>query len=164
MDTLTINKILKTDPISNFYYKGCFAKDDLPKTRLNTKFPSAYVINTGLSTTMGEHWVAVFCIDRKVFYFDSLGRTPFSDPYISRFIQAFHPKNVIYNKCRIQGANTTVCGHYCVYFILHMCKNQNFKKFVIKFKCKNYSQNDAMVCSIITRRYSKKIGQESCFL
>ncbi len=51
----TIDEILTTDKISNNYYLGSFAFDELPKI---TKFPSCLIINTEPRTQSGEHWLA----------------------------------------------------------------------------------------------------------
>ena len=59
-----IEKKLKKDK----QFIGCFPYDSLPN--FPQDLPAKLIINTGASTTVGEHWIALLMNPKKCFYFD----------------------------------------------------------------------------------------------
>ena len=114
MNSLEIERLLKSDSQSKKIFKKVSALD---KSEPPSFFPSAYDVNSDPKTQKGEHWVAVyFDKNRKGEYFDSYG-LPLAildlEAYMDRFSLDW-----IFNRKTIQSLFSTVCGHYCVYFIL----------------------------------------------
>jgi len=115
----TIDEILTTDKISNNYYLGSFAFDELPEI---TKFPSCLIINTEPRTQSGEHWLACYFDKKKIaFFFDSYGHKPSMyklDSYLRK-----NSFKIYYNKRKIQGI-LPYCGFYSVLFLLFICRGK----------------------------------------
>ena len=66
---------------------GCYPFDKLPA--LPEKLPAKLIINTGASSTEGEHWVALLLKPKSCFYFDSFGV-----PILNLEIHKFLKKNI----------------------------------------------------------------------
>lgn len=142
MNTVQIEKCLYNYP----YFKGVYAKD---KFIFSGTYPSCYVINTGLSDTPGEHWIAIWVDTDIIYYFDSLGMSPSYDVYIMGLVKSCRVNMVTYNTFRIQGLFSNVCGCYSIVFIHEMHVNPNFKNFLSNFNsCRQY-ENDSLVCKIM---------------
>ena len=70
------------------------------------------VINTQPSNMPGEHWVCLwFNSGKSVDFFDSFGQTPEKYKIIIKNVSN-------YNYKILQSNDTTVCGHYCIWYIL----------------------------------------------
>jgi len=137
MDTLQILKILKRN--IGEACLGVFPSDRLPKSMPKS---SAIVVNTDPSDKPGTHWVAIFKnVDGTVDYFDSYGFKPMVAT-ISHFLNKF--KKCHYNMKRIQGILSSVCGHYCIYFVMQRWKNNSMEEIVTKFS-ENGEENDEMI-------------------
>lgn len=116
MNTLQIEKILKSHHATRSSFLGCFAADQLINLNLtNKKFPCSLVANTDISTQPGEHWVCMYlsnstCID----YFDSFAENP--NNYISDFLSRF--TKVQTNQLPVQNLFSDACGHFCIYVVV----------------------------------------------
>ena len=51
-------------------FMGCYPKDKLP-SKFPKILPKSIIINTGQSSTSGEHWVALLLLRTSCLYFDS---------------------------------------------------------------------------------------------
>ena len=133
-------------------FKGVFALNEYIRPSSLVK-PSAYIINTGRLGTPGIHWVAIFFNGCEVFYFDSLAITPLSYPEIYSTINRFCPIRIFTMPHRIQGIGSSVCGHYCIYFLQSIMSGVNFHKFISYFSRYNMSKNDERMCRYIATNY-----------
>ena len=88
----------------------------------------SFIVNTDPSTLPGHHWVAfVVFADRSsvIYFFDSFGMplTNYQELYNSCLNYAYFSDADIVtsvNTRSLQGATSTVCGHYCILF-LYLC-------------------------------------------
>ena len=74
-------------------------------------------MNTDPASKPGSHWVAVYIdSNKRGEYFDSYGRRP----GIPALVQLLNKncRSWEYNQQPVQGLFSSVCGHYCVYFLL----------------------------------------------
>jgi hypothetical protein len=128
-----------------------FALDELPNVVVPR--PSVIVINTDPSTKPGQHWVAVYITREGVAeYFDSYGKPV----YLSE-IKWFLKKNgdaVRSNNQSIQGTLSTVCGQYCIFFLLHRCRGLSMTKIVHLFS-NDKTDNDIIVNDFVRRRFPR---------
>ena len=137
-----IEKLLKNDKS----FMGCYPKDKLPK-RFPKVLPKTIVINTGLSSTHGDHWVALRLMKTCCFYFDSFG-VEIVDQEILSFIRRKYQKYTFNIKC-IQYYDSEKCGKFCIAFI-KMVKNKiDFKSFVDNFDFHNLKNNDKQIEKIL---------------
>ena len=139
-----IEKLLKNEKS----FMGCYPKDKLPKI-FPKVLPKTIVVNTGLSSTHGDHWVALRLQKAFCFYFDSFG-VDIVDREILSFIKRKYQKYTFNNKC-IQYYDSENCGEFCIAFI-KMVKNRNdFKNFVNNFDFHNLKNNDKQIEKILKK-------------
>jgi hypothetical protein len=101
---------------------GVFSKNDLPKKHQE----GGYIINLSDShdesgnPLPGTHWVAFWVERNKCCYFDSFGCPP--PVTVQRFLKRYgrYP----YCALVLQNMNSTVCGWYCIDFLVHMCSHR----------------------------------------
>ena len=114
MNTITLKKLLDKHIIGHDI--GVFARDrlDTPQKR-----KCAFVWNTDPHTKSGQHWVALYISKEGVgYYFDSYGKPPQHREFVT-FLKKYC-KRWMYNSRRVQDEGSRACGHFCVYFLIHM--------------------------------------------
>jgi hypothetical protein len=127
-------------------FLGVFACDRPPKVLKKHKF--SLIFNTGLSSSSGEHFVAVFVKNKRVYYFDSFGE-PISNHYIASFLSQFSDHYYMQYK-KIQDDLSNFCGFYCLAFLINMYKDRSTRNFISQFKHKtNLMMNDQKVVNFI---------------
>lgn len=109
-------------------FGGVIPSNKLPQNVRN-KF---YVINTDPSYMPGKHWVAVYTAKVPEFY-DSLGRPPSFYNKDFEYFLINHGPNYIYNSQRIQSYGSSVCGVYCIYYVLKRSMGYSIKEIVQEF-------------------------------
>lgn len=120
---------------------GVFPRDRIRITRA----PTAYVLNTDPHNKKGEHWVAVYINERKVgHYFDSYGLPPYHEEFII-FLQNYC-KHWIYSDQNIQGFKEKTCGHFCIFFLIHMSEGWSMEQ-IIKVFNSDFDKNNKIVKS-----------------
>ncbi len=146
MDTVQIYSILKK-AIGQQGCLGVFPSDKIPT---KVKGPCSMVVNTDPSTNPGSHWVAIFitqdCIAE---YFDSYGQPP-DVAEISSFLNKYNVGH--YNRKHIQGPFSSVCGHYCIYFVIQRWQNVHMADIVKKFS-DDHDENDELITQWINDNY-----------
>ena len=138
---------MKADRLGELYFRGVFAADELKKQSVK-QFPSGYIVNTDPSYKPGEHWVA--------FYFDGKGKGEFfcsyGEPPKRYNFETWLNKNATswtFHKNRLQGDLSSVCGQYCLFFLLHRFKNIPINGFFGVDK----DLNDSWVNKFIRKRF-----------
>ena len=124
MNTREIQYILRKHQKTGPVFLGAVPSDGIPDTDI---FPYAVVINTEPHDDCGRHWVAVFVESKdNVEYFDSYGGLPNSN--IASFLLRF--PHVLRHTERFQSLSSTVCGHYCIFFLTKRCSRRSFAQIV----------------------------------
>ena len=117
MNALEINTLLKKHPHSRPVFNGVYARNRLHRL-LNV--PSALVGNTDPDHPMGQHWIAIYIdANSRGEYYDPTGRTPHESAYVN-FMNK-HCLHWTYNTVRVQEEGSTVCGHHCIFYLIHQC-------------------------------------------
>ena len=146
MNSNEISAALRRDRFTRDQFVGVFAADDLPPEK---EFPGGYIVNTEPSSKSGQHWVAFFCNDQYLECFDSFGANPAKySPYIAEWIKSGGLR--VKQKEVLQSQDSTVCGQYCMLFILCRCRNISYENFMSMFG-KNKNVNDRLVCKIVNK-------------
>jgi len=123
MNSIHIHKVL-TKPVK--YFQGVYPIDILPSTLIK---PSIIVINLDKDYMPGSHWVAVCFPDSGCAeYFDSCGLLSFKYE-IMAFLQRYS-NSWKFNRHRLQGLTSNVCGHYCCLYTLHRARGLSMTSFV----------------------------------
>ncbi len=103
-------------------YVGVYAADEIQPI-LNGDNANAssfcFVANTHSSNEPGEHWVAFYVISNDTLeFFDSYGQHPLVYfPHLHFISSSNYPFTLHYNNQKLQKSNSSVCGHYCLYYL-----------------------------------------------
>ena len=150
MNDIQISRLLK--PIKTFI--GIFSANTIPKDLFNNK-NKCFIFNTDPSNLPGRHWIAVYVQNKnKIEYFDSYGKIP-KLPIFSKRIQHIH-----WNKKRLQSPYSTICGEYCIYYLLKRHNISSMKKVFNTFIDKKYYDNDSKIITYITKYFGKRYKRE----
>ena len=120
---------------------GCFPFDQLPA--LPKKLPAKLIINTGASSTEGEHWVALLLTPKSCFYFDSFG-IPIINHEIHKFLQKKY-KQVTFSALCIQDYRSNKCGEFCIIFLKNVSNKKTYMSFLKRFNNANLLFNDRLI-------------------
>lgn len=111
MNNKQITKLMQSHVATRTVLTGVYAKDTLPEEPVKHR-PAAYIVNTDVSTSSGEHWISIyFPKNGPTEYFDSFGIEP-----CKRF-EMFMKSNYKHSISVLQNPLTTTCGQYCIFFI-----------------------------------------------
>ena len=116
METDQIERLLARDPLMCHY--TVTPKNELPE--IVETYPVALVCNTHNADQPGEHWVAMY-VDEVGDYFDPYGQAP-QHVAFTNFMNE-HCSEWSANERTLQSPLSTVCGQYCVVFLMLRCRN-----------------------------------------
>jgi len=128
-------------------FKGTMAKD-LFKGKINAN--ESGVINLDDSGGQGTHFTAYYNNPKHkhIYYFDSYG---FICPKnIEKYLQT-SGKQILYSNGHLQMINSTVCGYYCIMFIVQMEQGMSFYDFLAQFDETSQPKNDEIVKKWVTK-------------
>lgn len=160
MNTFQLVNIMKLDELSNKFFKGVFASDDL---NFILKKNESVIINLCPShVTSMCHWIFVYNKnDEFLFYFDSSG---IATCMIVKEIYEFllkHKKKVYYNNLKIQHNDSILCGLFCVVILMLIYRNLSLQNIMKLFNTKNLKKNDIIILKIYKfLKNEKKLKQK----
>ena len=102
-----------------------------------------YVINLDEYKDTGTHWVALFCKNNEIVYFDSFGVEHIPEE-IKKFIGN---KNIKANIYRVQATNSIMCGYFCIGFIDFMLAGKTLTDYTNMFSPYDFNKNDHIIFS-----------------
>ena len=144
LSTHEIHYKLKSDEYSNKIFKAVLPFDCLPKS---PPYPSAFVVNTHPQGKKGEHWLAIYYDKKgKCRFFDSFGNSPIFYGllgYIEKTATSWE-----YNSVQLQSIFSTLCGYYCIYFVLLKSRNIEMFEILNLFNKTNFNINDNIVSNV----------------
>jgi hypothetical protein len=119
------------------YFQGVYPIDLLPSTLIK---PSIIIINLDKHYMPGSHWVAVCFSDSGCAkYFVSYGLPPFKYKIIA-YLQRLSI-SWTFNRHRLQGLTSNICGHYCCLYTNHRARGLFMTSFVNMFQPARYTCN-----------------------
>jgi hypothetical protein len=122
------------------------------------KYPLYLIVNTARSThPTGIHWVTLYQLSSKspLLFLDSYGYG------ISKYDVSFtdfaikNSTTVIEGDRRLQNYNSTVCGHYAVYFIYRLYKTNGCLNLIYNSFSNDTLKNDLKVKNFVKKRVCK---------
>lgn len=154
MNTYQLEAVMKQDRIARNQFIGVFPMDMLPKKKMEwSKRPFCLIVNSAPSTSEGQHWLAVFVDkDGQGEMFDSYGHDA---TFYDQRLEVFLKKNCSYhtfNSNELQSLWTSVCGQYCLYFLLHRCRLIPANSIIGLFT-RNKEHNDQLVDTFIHKHF-----------
>ena len=151
MNGSEIERALRSDRITGEKFVGVFASDSLPKDK---EYPGAYIVNTDPSSKPGQHWIAFFLPEPgRIEVFDSFGKDPVT--YSTDFAKWIGKDHVQNSRKTLQSNSTTVCGNFCLFFILLRCYDVTFKD-IASILTSNTALNDKFVHKFINKFFNIK--------
>ena len=142
MDTLQLIKLLKSDPATAAVFGGVLARDKLPLLTAN----KCYICNTDISSKPGKHWIAIYIENNKGEYFDSYGLPPLKE------FELFLSNNTSkweFNDKQLQSFDSSVCGEYCVVYLMLRCRGVSLKNFGAMFS-HDLEKNNKLISKLPT--------------
>ena len=152
MNTAELIRCVQSDDVLRQNFKGVLPRDKLPK-KVVKQFPVSYIVNTDGSREEGKHWVAIYLEnDERGDFFDSYGNPPSSlaeefDKFLKRNVHGYS-----FNDRRLQGAYSTVCGQFCLFYLYHRCRGYDTREITRMFG-KDADINDVLVNEFINEKY-----------
>lgn len=138
----------------NVPYNGVYPRDLLPRS-IHT--PLAFVVNTDPHTRPGTHWTAIYINENKeADFFDSYGRSPNSDSKV--FIQR-NSRISRFSNVSLQSLTSTVCGQYCVIFLLFRSRGISMDQF-LKIFTNSTVLNDRLVSLLFNEHFGDVYSYE----
>jgi hypothetical protein len=159
MNGREIEDALRSVPLVRDIFVGVFAADQIP----DKQYPGGYIVNTDPSGEPGQHWVAFFCTHSgQLEAFDSFGKNPgIYSNHIKEWMEADY---LILSQSILQSENSTLCGNYCLYYILLRCHGFSYED-VLSIFCSDKNLSDLYVCKFINKYFKLKTAlQDSTFI
>lgn len=161
MNNWEISKVMRHFPSTKNCFMGVFPSDRIPKDI--PFYPCCFIANTDPSWMPGTHWVAVFVENNaNIEYFDSYGRRPMS-PQMKEFCGTSYQHNLY----AVQSIFSTLCGYFCIYYLVNRCRGNSFSNIMYNFNLNNAVFNENLVkrfvkvypkvCAKNTRYFIKQI-------
>ena len=144
MNASEIEDALRSNRFAREYLVGVFAADQLP----TKEFPGAYIVNTDTSSQLGQHWVAFFTTEEGTECFDSFGENP---SVYSEYIAGWLKDDFqVVQRETLQSRDSTVCGQYCIYFILFRSYGFSYEDMMSSLTDRT-KINDKFVCKFVNK-------------
>lgn len=152
MSSYRLLDAIRVDPVAANRMKGILSADQLRHLRATPG--SFYIVNTAPSYRAGVHWVCFHIpVDRRepVEFWDSLGQTPehYTPDFVS-FLRRLGRPYLYYNE-RLQEKGSTLCGAYCLYYIVNRCRDQSLVSIATGIR------GDAGVLSFVTNYFGSSV-------
>jgi len=155
MDELDIEKCLSEDFHARKVFKGTWPCNIYPRINYNLNMPSAYIVNLDNSEQEGSHWVALYVTNNFTYFFDTYARNPDSfNIHIQKYIRHVARSNCVkyISGKPLQLKTSSVCGFYCIFFIICLANDITFEDFINIFtNCE--VENDSFICKLIKNMF-----------
>ena len=125
------------------HFLGCYSDDEISKLVLK---PTCFlIVNLDISKKPGSHWLALGIFPNHIEVFDSLGFDFFSWPSLPKGLLSFLHKISFKKKIkvipRLQSKTSTMCGLFCVFYIMLRSKF-SLSRIIKYFSLSSLASND----------------------
>lgn len=148
MNGATLTHILEHDLFTKKIFCGLSAPDlKIPK---DVNKPALFILNTDISTGVGEHWCGLLIFNNEVLeFFDSFGYTPYHYNF-HMMLKNLNLKYYIFNNIQVQDKKAATCGHHCIFWAYHKARGV---KDIEKMYKKTPEINDRMVYNFVSNTF-----------
>ncbi len=152
MNGQELQRCMEEDRYTRPVFIGVYASNTLPKQKLKT-FPCALIANTDPDDKPGKHWCAFYIdLNGKAEFFDSYGFSPKLKPF-KNFLVKNSKTDFIWNTTPLQGPFSSVCGQYCLFYLLHRCRNWSMDE-ICSFFTNDKNLNDFNVNAFVSENFN----------
>ena len=132
-------------------FRGCWACDQLSKISFEDGKRHQLVVNTGVSSSSGEHCVYLELTAKgNPVFIDSFG-TSIENEHILNFLAKKGYTRYSFSKQRVQSLSSVYCGFYCIHTALCRASNYSMERTLSKFSHTNLELNDAICIKLIEK-------------
>lgn len=161
MNEHEINCLLESIP----NYLGTFALDEVKNVALSAG-QRLLIINLDKRDGTGSHWIALAITLKSVYICDSLGgilpsAKHFPQELVNFLSHLAKTRNIFLTR-QLQPSSSTLCGLYCVVFIMCMAEKKSFFDFVTLFT-RDLKQNDTIVRFLLQGQMKRYIRSGCSF-
>ena len=158
MNSAEIHFALARDECTKYHFAGVFASDALADTVKEKDQPACYVANTDPSSKPGRHWVAFYfprSLQEPAELFDSFGTSSGKRPPFTKFLRKYGHTRHNENPMRLQGAISTACGQYCIYYLTMRCRGFTMHEIMDGFSVapEDWNWNDSVVVAFVNKHF-----------
>ncbi len=142
--------MLKHNDRIHGHFLGVYARNQIPASDKFSRYPAYFISNTDTASGNGKHWVVFyFSSPTQLEFFDSFAHI--SSDYGFKTLSLLYPnlQEIVYVNRRIQNYNSRVCGHYCIYFLVHRIHNYSLDQIICSFSFHDTVWNDIQVFRFI---------------
>lgn len=164
MDTNQISCVLldKLREHPDFSFIGVYAADQIPK--IIDCYPVSLIANIDPISLPGQHWVAFYLRSQNDFeFFDSFALPISIYTHLSHSLTGACTHYCTYP---IQSMRSTLCGQYCIYFLLNRARGQSFSNILASFCPTNSYINDSLIRVFSSNEFHTlpmpKCGAQNC--
>lgn len=127
LNTFQLSHALSQSEMTRDKFEGVYPVDHLKHIQ---DAPKMIIVNTDPSYKPGKHWLLFYSDRNTIEMFDSLGRDITEYPHeITDFVNKF--SHVLkYVNDRLQPVNSSLCGHYCLYYAYHRCNGDTMQNII----------------------------------
>lgn len=109
----------KNISIVNRCFKDVVSLDEIPRS-LNTK--QFLIVNLSTKFEAGTHWFVILRSDKLIYeVFNSLGFNNLDQ--LLPYLKIRNRGDILFNEQQVQSTNSTTCGLFCIYFVVHRLLN-----------------------------------------
>ena len=141
ISNIYIDHLMKTISLS---FRGTFSLDNIPTFEEET---FSVIVNLSKVGERGSHFIALFILENKIWYFDSFGTLQINT-IIEKYLKKYK-KRILYTKTPIQHPISSHCGFFCISFILCIENKIPPRKFLKMFHKNKLYINDYICIEII---------------
>lgn len=155
MNSIEIDELLRSNPITQKYYVGIFPCDALPKKLL--KGGEFVIVNFCSKSSIGCHWLLISMLrnGKDLEIFDSSGMpTHIFNGSILKFLRRHGKRRFVWNRMQLQAENSSTCGQFCVLYAYFKSVGINLKNFQKMFNKKPHlEKNDDIVNKMVREMF-----------
>ena len=152
MNSTELQKILEYDEHTNLLNPVVKPLNHFLEEPLNS--PSITIVNLDSCDKPGSHWVAVYVpMNGKTEYFDSYGNKP-NEQFLFKLQQL--KKEIVYSLFSVQGLST-VCGQYCLLFLLMRSRGFLFHDIISTFLLSEFSTERDLVANFMINHFYENV-------
>jgi hypothetical protein len=135
---------MKSDVLRTILLRNKINSEVVPRDEFQLRDGIHYIINSDPAYLPGQHWMCVYN-GNPVEFFDPLGMEPNFYGLEEKLSIDF-----IYNRTKVQGKNSILCGEFCIYYLHMRCKGFSIAS-ILETLSNSFDVNDWVVSKYVNK-------------